>query len=446
MASATLPLIVRPSSDDALARRIAEGDEAAFAILYQRYRTRIERYCRSIVRHDEDALDAAQNTLVKALVAIRAGRQAPTVVPWLFHIARNEAISVLRGRRPQSELLESLTDRRDEPAGQALLREELRATVDSVRALSDRSREALILREVAGLRYEQVADALGVSSGAARQAVHEARRTLLADRAGRDEACEVIRAALEERDGRRRNTRTVRAHLRSCGPCRAWRDDHAAIAGRRMLAVPGAAGGLSSWLAGLLGTGATGGATVAGIGVNAKVLASVAVVALSVTPAAEHALARPIVHVAPVHHARHATAHAPAAFHPAARPVAAVARSVERVAAARVHHRLFVHGVRPRAVQQPVRHPQRRDNGGQGTDYQQVRHRGDGQRPRDDGRDGDRSRGDDGSGGQARPREQQPPQPDEPAAEQPQQQPDVQPLTQQQPQPEPQPAPPPPQG
>src|SRR3954452_1608402 len=78
MATTTLPVLRHVSSDDALARRIADGDEIAFSVLYQRYRTRIERYIRSIVRHDEDALDAAQNTLVKALIAIRAGRQAPT--------------------------------------------------------------------------------------------------------------------------------------------------------------------------------------------------------------------------------------------------------------------------------------------------------------------------------------------------------------------------------
>ena len=423
MASTTLPLIVRPTSDDALARRIAEGDEAAFALLYQRYRSRIERYCRSIVHHDEDALDAAQNTLVKALVAIRAGRQAPTVVPWLFHIARNEAITVLRGRKPQSELLESLADHRGEPAGQAMLREELAATVESVRALSDRSREALILREVAGLRYDQVAAALGVSSGAARQAVHEARRSLLADREGRDEACDVIRAALEERDGRRRNTRTVRAHLRCCGACRAWRDDHMAITSRRLAFLPGAqvsaAGGLSSWLAGVLGSGATGGAAVTGLGINAKVLASVAVVALSVTPAAEHEIAKPITHPAPapVHHARRA---APAAVsHSAARPVAAVARPVQRVA---VHRRDVVftrHTARPRAAaapqprEQPTHHTGRQSGWDQGQ--QQPQQSGDGaSQPRNDSGDGGyRGDGYGGrrDGGYRQPAPQQPTQP-----------------------------------
>jgi RNA polymerase sigma factor (sigma-70 family) len=346
-----------------LARRIANGDELAFSVLYQRYRVRIERYCRSIVRHDEDALDAAQNTLVKALIAIRDGRQAPTIVPWLFHIARNEAITVLRGRRSQSELVETLPDPRHGPAGEAMMREELRATIDSVRALSDRSRDALILREVAGLRYDQVGQALDVTPGAARQAVHEARRALAADRMGRDEDCAVIRAALGDRDGRRRSTRTVRAHLRGCGACREWQADTTRISGRRFAALPGqvSVGGLPSWLAGLFGTGATGGAVLTGsVGINIKVLTSLAVLAVGVAPATEREIARPVV--APRHEA--AAAAKPAATNPAAAKPAvahpAATRAASPIAAPR-----HATTTRERGARAPIGAPQRRSTPGE---------------------------------------------------------------------------------
>src|SRR3954447_26898512 len=404
MATTTLPVLRHVSSDDALARRIADGDEIAFSILYQRYRVRIERYCRSIVRHDEDALDAAQNTLVKALIAIRAGRQAPTVVPWLFHIARNEAITVLRGRRPQSELFNSLPDCRHEPAREALVREELRATIDSVRALSDRSREALILREVGGLRYEQVAQALGLTPGAARQAVHEARRALAADRDGRDEDCAVIRTALGDRDGRRRNTRTVRAHLRGCGACRAWRDDHVTVTGRRLAALPGAsvstAGGVSSWLAGLLGgstTAGTGAAVGGTIGVNVKVLASLAVLAVGVAPATEREIAKPLAAKrtapAPVHH-HHAQ---PAAVVSLAKPAAGAAAHVApvvRSTAPRMHLVVVQRHVEERhvVVGRAAQHHDSQQQGGDDTqrprhDARQQRDHQQGQRTEENGFD-----------------------------------------------------------
>ena len=370
MTTATMP-------DDALAARIADGDEVAFSILYQRYRVRIERYCRSIVRHDEDALDAAQNTLVKALIAIRAGRQAPTVVPWLFHIARNEAITVLRGRRPQSELGEWLPDLRRGPAAEAIAREELRATIDSVRALSDRSREALILREVAGMGYDELAAALGVTPGAARQAVHEARRSLLAERTGRDEECAVIRVALAERDGRRRNTRVVRAHLRGCDACRAWRADETAGAGRRLAALPGAsaAGGLSSWLAGLLGSSASGGVA---IGVNAKVLASLAVLAVGVAPSTERELPAPIAVPKPRPAAHVAAIHTAVAGKAVARVVPPVRRRLVPVAAAPLPVRRSVTPIRRMRRHAPVEPRvtfahRRRDGAGQPPQPLQVR-------------------------------------------------------------------------
>ena len=95
----------RPSASDAfLARRAAAGDDDAFEKLYARYQPRLQAYCRSIVRHDEDARDAVQNAMTKALVALRRQDGTTNVGGWLFRIAHNEAISLLRRRRPKTEL------------------------------------------------------------------------------------------------------------------------------------------------------------------------------------------------------------------------------------------------------------------------------------------------------------------------------------------------------
>jgi DNA-directed RNA polymerase specialized sigma24 family protein len=87
-------------SDEALARRAGDGDDEAFAVLYGRYAPRLEAYCRAIVRHDEDARDAVQTTMTNALVALRRRDREIVVRPWLFRIAHNEAVTVLRRRRP----------------------------------------------------------------------------------------------------------------------------------------------------------------------------------------------------------------------------------------------------------------------------------------------------------------------------------------------------------
>ncbi len=280
----------RPSASDAyLARRASAGDDDAFEKLYVRYQPRLEAYCRSIVRHDEDARDAVQNAMTKALVALR--RDNPSNVQgWLFRIAHNEAISLLRRRRPTAELPDVMHDGRLGPAGEMLLREELRATLEGVRALPGNLQHPLLLRELAGLSYGQVAEVVGGTPAAARKAVFDARTALSADRAGRDEACSVIRQSLSEGDGRRRRARVVRSHLQSCRACCEWesaqrqRRVHLAA----LLPAASAAGSAGGWLAGLFGGGTTVAAGVSGsLATNAKIAASLAVIAAGAAPVVE---------------------------------------------------------------------------------------------------------------------------------------------------------------
>lgn len=273
----------RACSDAHLARRATSGDNDAYAALYARYQPRLESYCRSIVRNDEDARDAVQNAMTKALVALRReGASVANVQAWLFRIAHNEAVSVLRRRRPTSELAEDSGEPGPDPASDLLLREELAAVLVGVRALPGRLQQPLLLRELAGMSYGQVAEVTGGTAAAARKAVFDARLALSADREGRDEACSVIRQSLSEGDHRRRRARIVRSHLRVCGACRDW--EHDLSARRRQLAAflpAGAAGGsLWAWIAGLLGSGSS---AAVGVVSNAKIAAAVVAITAGAT-------------------------------------------------------------------------------------------------------------------------------------------------------------------
>ena len=77
-------------------------------MLFERYREPLARYCHSLVRTREYALDAQQNTMLSALRALRARRLNGRVRPWLSRIAHNESITVLRRRREHVELDERL--------------------------------------------------------------------------------------------------------------------------------------------------------------------------------------------------------------------------------------------------------------------------------------------------------------------------------------------------
>src|SRR5436190_23975158 len=83
----------------ALRSQAVRDDDAALAAMYERHHQALYRYCRSILRNDEDARDALQSTMAKALAALRDEQRDFELRPWLFRIAHNEAISLLRLRR-----------------------------------------------------------------------------------------------------------------------------------------------------------------------------------------------------------------------------------------------------------------------------------------------------------------------------------------------------------
>jgi RNA polymerase sigma factor (sigma-70 family) len=290
--------------DERLARLAARGSARAFAAVYERYHQVLYRYCRSILRDDADAQDALQSTFMHALSALKRGQRSAPLRPWLFRIAHNEAISVLRRRRRGEE---SLAEVSLPPAAsaedQAGERARMAVLLSDLATLPERARSALVMRELSGLSHEEIALALETTPGAAKQAIFEARRALQECTEGRAMACAEICQSISEGDRRLHRGRRVRAHLRDCASCAAFASAigaresdlralvpvlpaaaSAAVLARTMSGVVGGAGG-SAGAAG--GTGAAGAASAAGktIGVaftskgfaTASVLATAAV-------------------------------------------------------------------------------------------------------------------------------------------------------------------------
>lgn len=202
---------------------------AAFEGVYREHHQAIYRYCRAILRHEDDAYDALQSTMTRAYAALQTEHRDFELRPWLFRIAHNESISLLRQRRPTADL-----EAADAVAGDSLerlvgQREELGLLRADLSDLPDRQRSALVMRELSGLPHEEIAAALEISPGAAKQAIFEARTALHQCREGRELACEDIRRTVSDADGRVLRSRRVRAHLRSCPGCR---DFAAALRGR----------------------------------------------------------------------------------------------------------------------------------------------------------------------------------------------------------------------
>lgn len=220
----------RFSSDEHLARMASRGSTRAFAVLYERHHQSLFRYCRSIVREPEDARDALQSTMMRAFAALRSGERDLAVRPWLFRIAHNESISILRRRRTDESIVPEEQPGGLDVEGAVEERERLGLLVADLQVLVERQRAALVMRELSGLSIEEIAGALSCSPGAAKQALFEARTALHEMSEGRAMGCEAIRQAISERDRRVLRGRKLRAHLRACAGCREF---EASIGARR---------------------------------------------------------------------------------------------------------------------------------------------------------------------------------------------------------------------
>ena len=165
--------------DEALASRAAAGNNGAFAALYERYYEPLLGYCRSILLNAEDAHDATQSALENALRALPRREPGRPLKPWLYRIAHNEAINIVRRRQPVASGVDTddlLTV--PGPEVDSEQRTRLAQLVDDLRMLPERQRGALVMRELSGLSYDEIGLALGVSNEAARRAVFDARTAL----------------------------------------------------------------------------------------------------------------------------------------------------------------------------------------------------------------------------------------------------------------------------
>jgi RNA polymerase sigma factor (sigma-70 family) len=303
-AAATEPstTLDRPMSllgDERLARRAAGGDRRAFAAIYRRYQEDLYRFCLAIVGNSQDAQDALQSTMVQALRALPGEKREIKLKPWLYRVARNEAIDLIRRRRESPELDPEQIVSGEEIAGSVETRDRLRGLLADLGELPERQRAALVMRELAGFEFAEIGAAFETSAAVARQTVYEARIGLRQMESGREMSCEEAKREISRSDGRGLRRRDIRAHLRGCEDCRRFRDG---IAERRrdfvaLAPLPAvAATGLLQAVLG--GSGGTGGGALAGAGTAgtiagkalatsamAKSVAAVALVAAGVAAA-----------------------------------------------------------------------------------------------------------------------------------------------------------------
>ncbi|MDX6644723.1 MAG: hypothetical protein QOK40_450 [Miltoncostaeaceae bacterium] len=272
-------------SDAALARLVGLGDQRAFEVLYQRYRDQLHRYCASQLRHREDSEEALQATMFNAYRWLSTGVRDLQVRPWLYRIAYNECINVLRRRREHEPLSSAELPDGVEVGERAELKEGLRQLWADLDALPLPQRSALVLRELSGLTHDEIGRCIDAPAGVAKQLIYEARQSLQEFGEGRELACADVRRRLSDGDGRVLKARKLGAHLRACSGCRQFRTSLRARK-RKLVALfpplPLIAG--ERILVAILGSGGSGGAVAGGAALVGGAPAGVAAIVLKAAP------------------------------------------------------------------------------------------------------------------------------------------------------------------
>jgi RNA polymerase sigma-70 factor (ECF subfamily) len=177
-------------SDLSLVERVQRGDKAAFDVLVLRYQHKVLKLIMRYVRDAAEAEDIAQEAFIKAYRALPAFRGDSAFYTWLYRIAINTAKNALVSskRRPveydldlqdpeQYDLHGRLKD--DETPEHLLLTEEIRETVNgAMQELPEDLRTAIVLREIDGLSYEEIAAAMDCPVGTVRSRIFRAREAI----------------------------------------------------------------------------------------------------------------------------------------------------------------------------------------------------------------------------------------------------------------------------
>lgn len=179
--TALSPGLLAGMADDTLVELVAAGSDDAFTALDARYRPRLVRFARGFVAGGPaDAEDAVQDAMMRALRALRNGSRPEAVGPWLHRIARNCALdaTAARRRQPVVELLEHAHPPAEDAQAAVERRLGMARLVSDVGELPDTQRSALVLRELEGRTYADIADELDVTVPAVKSLLVRARAGL----------------------------------------------------------------------------------------------------------------------------------------------------------------------------------------------------------------------------------------------------------------------------
>ncbi|MBP7712201.1 MAG: RNA polymerase sigma factor RpoE [Gammaproteobacteria bacterium] len=176
--------------DRTLVERVQRGDKRAFDLLVLKYQHKLVKLVSRYVRDPSEVMDVVQEAFIKAYRALPSFRGESAFYTWIYRIAINTAKNYLvaQGRRPPDgdidssdvDQIEGETELKDNATPERLLlRDEIEETVmDAIAQLPEDLRVAITLRELEGLSYEEIAEAMDCPVGTVRSRIFRAREAI----------------------------------------------------------------------------------------------------------------------------------------------------------------------------------------------------------------------------------------------------------------------------
>lgn len=182
--------MTQDENDQQLVQRVQKGDKSAFDLLVLKYQHRVLKLVSRFVSDQAEAEDVAQEAFIKAFRALPAFRGDSAFYTWLYRIAINTAKNALVSSRrrpvdfdldmqdPDQYERHARLKEADTPEG-VLLTDEIRTVVErALEQLPEDLRTAIVLRELEGLSYEEIAEAMDCPVGTVRSRIFRAREAI----------------------------------------------------------------------------------------------------------------------------------------------------------------------------------------------------------------------------------------------------------------------------
>ncbi len=170
-------------NDSEIIGQVLSGNRDAYAELVRRYQARTIRLCASLLKNEKDAEDAAQEAFIRAYQSLDSFRQTSSFYTWLYRIATNHCLSLLRNKSAKStESLDALLENEGDGVERLLSSADFRRSLEArelttklLGALRPNYRAILVLREAEGLSYEEIGQVLSCSVDSVKAQLRRAR-------------------------------------------------------------------------------------------------------------------------------------------------------------------------------------------------------------------------------------------------------------------------------